>query len=238
MVEKLFTAEQRYRDLVEALGDIVFVCGADGELELVNPAWTETLGYSVHEAIGRPIYEFLSDPGDKAELLRILDACNDSPGGAQKLRFRHKSGAVIWLELSVRCGKKGNCVGLLYDTTPGKKVKTAMFDGAELSSDLVSNASHELRTPLAAIIGFASTILNDRNMQYPRFGEGVLEIGKKVDAAAIGEPEIEQDNIGRCLCHVAVHLRAAGDGLTVIAPVPDIVGEESPYIGVIVNNQH
>ncbi len=45
-----------------------------------------------------------------------------------------------------------------------REYEEALLESNRLKSDFVSSVSHELRTPLASILGFASTILNDKAM--------------------------------------------------------------------------
>ena len=43
-IEELPASETRYRDLVELLQEVVFVCDEHGQLTFLNRAWQEILG--------------------------------------------------------------------------------------------------------------------------------------------------------------------------------------------------
>ncbi len=61
--------------------------------------------------------------------------------------------------------------------------KDILADLNRLRNDFVSNLSHEFRTPLASIIGFAETILSDKEMpeeMRKEFDEIILQEGKRL----------------------------------------------------------
>ncbi len=61
--------------------------------------------------------------------------------------------------------------------------KEVLADLNRLRNDFVSNLSHEFRTPLASIIGFAETLLSDKDMPEEmrrEFNEIILQEGKRL----------------------------------------------------------
>lgn len=61
--------------------------------------------------------------------------------------------------------------------------KDVLADLNRLRNDFVSNLSHEFRTPLASIIGFAETLLSDKDMpdeMRSEFNEIILQEGKRL----------------------------------------------------------
>ena len=61
--------------------------------------------------------------------------------------------------------------------------KEVLADLNRLRNDFVSNLSHEFRTPLASIIGFAETLLNDKDMPEEmrrEFSDIILQEGKRL----------------------------------------------------------
>ena len=89
--------------LVELSVDLLSVATLGGELVVVNPAWTRTLGWSEAELRGASVFE-LVHPEDRetaAELTRVLRR----PGGEVRdleNRFLHKDGSAVWLTWSAR----------------------------------------------------------------------------------------------------------------------------------------
>ena len=58
--QELRESEERYRDLVENIGDLVFAMDTDGRLTFVNHTVAARTGYTADELIGKPVSEFLA----------------------------------------------------------------------------------------------------------------------------------------------------------------------------------
>lgn len=48
-----------FRDLFENTSDLIYFLKIDGEIELVNPAWLNSLKYESQNVIGKNIYDFI-----------------------------------------------------------------------------------------------------------------------------------------------------------------------------------
>jgi PAS domain S-box-containing protein len=57
-MEKL-NFNNHFHDLFENTHDLIYFLKIDGEIELANSSWLSTLGYELHEVVGRNIYEFI-----------------------------------------------------------------------------------------------------------------------------------------------------------------------------------
>lgn len=57
--EALLKSEEKYRSLVNNAGTAIAVTDLEGRLTYVNEAFTDLLGYSAREMLGRPWIEFL-----------------------------------------------------------------------------------------------------------------------------------------------------------------------------------
>jgi PAS domain S-box-containing protein len=122
LFEELRASEKRYRELVEHLREVIFECDGQGRLTFLNQAWSETLGYSTTESLTRPIVDFIHEE-DRTKALAVLEG---QPGNGferprpKELRFRTRTGEVVWFEISARRDEKGHNTGSLYDTTERK----------------------------------------------------------------------------------------------------------------------
>jgi PAS domain S-box-containing protein len=94
--EALRESEERYRDLVEDINDIVFSVNAAGRITYISPVVTEVGGYSPSEMVGRPFTDFLhpDDVSSAMEGLRRSIAGDHEP---VEMRFLSKSGELRWL---------------------------------------------------------------------------------------------------------------------------------------------
>jgi diguanylate cyclase (GGDEF)-like protein/PAS domain S-box-containing protein len=86
------------REIIGTMADALFVCGRDGEIQLVNAAAKHLLGYDEHELIGRPLENLLA-PEDReifAETLRRRTVV-----GSEEHVFQARNGARIEMTVSI-----------------------------------------------------------------------------------------------------------------------------------------
>ncbi|MFQ6115487.1 MAG: PAS domain S-box protein, partial [bacterium] len=128
LIEELFASEKRYRELVENLREVVFRCDNIGYLTFLNQAWTEILGYSIEDSLGRSIGDFLYEEDRELGLALITKQQSEKLVQQQKnLRFCHRNGNLIWLELSVRPSGNESKVGSLYNINERMRAENLIF---------------------------------------------------------------------------------------------------------------
>ena len=54
--------DNHFKDLFDNTSDLVHFLTIEGNIELVNPSWLNTLGFELHEVVGRSIYDFIHPP--------------------------------------------------------------------------------------------------------------------------------------------------------------------------------
>ncbi|MEH2424419.1 MAG: ATP-binding protein [Nostoc sp.] len=101
LIEKLSQSERRYRELVDSLREIVFKCDRLGNLNFLNRAWTNTLGYAIADVIGSALSNFI-DLDDRHLWEKTLEKLQTGVEVCQELRFYHQTGVIVWLELSAQ----------------------------------------------------------------------------------------------------------------------------------------
>jgi len=116
LIEKLSESERRYRELVDSLREIVFKCDRLGNLNFLNRAWTNTLGYGITDAIGSALSNFI-DLDDQYLWSETLEKLQTGVEVCQKLRFYHQTGAIVWLELSAQPQSETEFSGSLINIT-------------------------------------------------------------------------------------------------------------------------
>jgi PAS domain S-box-containing protein len=174
----LAASEARFRELNETLKqrveeqarerdriwnvsqDLLAVADADGKFLSVNPAWTETLGWSEGELIGKT-FEWLIHVDDRAktqaELARLA-------GGHKTLhfenRFRHKRGSYCWLSWRAVTDKR-QVYAVARDVTDLKnaeeQLRASHREMAQASRQstmgaMTASIAHEVNQPLSAIV--------------------------------------------------------------------------------------
>ncbi len=124
--KELETSNEKYRDLVENLSEVVYSANMKGIITYVSPVIEFITGYTPSEIIGRNFTDFLVN-GDKArgrKLYKRVLAGNLEPN---EYRIFTKSGSMGWIRVSSRPMYEGNRViglhGMLSDITEIKKAE-------------------------------------------------------------------------------------------------------------------
>ena len=98
-------SEQRYRDLVEHLAEVIFLTDRDLRLNLINPAWERLTGQSRRQSLGQPLTRFM--PEEDAALLSRQAAAiraGDLPLWRGECRLLDHAGNPRWVELALAAG--------------------------------------------------------------------------------------------------------------------------------------
>ncbi len=188
-------SEARYRLLAENATDIITRVALDRTRLYVSPAVREVLGYAPEELIGKPITD-LPHPDDRIMVDAAIAALSRGDSTTVTLRSRHKNGAYVWLESSLRLvrdpatGKPSEVLAVSRNVTARQMLQEQLAAAKEQAehasrakSEFLANMSHELRTPLNAIMGFGDLIENQRlgplgNVKYAEYGHDIVESGR------------------------------------------------------------
>jgi PAS domain S-box-containing protein len=86
--QALLTSEARYKQVVENSLGFVLTCTMEGRLTSLNAYTAESLGYTMQEMMGRPLFDFISREGlnDFAESLKTVVATGEFHGTIPFLR--------------------------------------------------------------------------------------------------------------------------------------------------------
>jgi PAS domain S-box-containing protein len=127
--ETLLASEQKYRELVDNLNDVIFTIDTKGIVTYVSAPVLQVSGFAPGELIGRPFSEVVH-----ADDLPVLEArVRDVLEGRLKLwefRVRTKDGDVRWVRTSsrpiVEGGRATGIRGVLSDVTERKQAEAKM----------------------------------------------------------------------------------------------------------------
>jgi PAS domain S-box-containing protein len=192
--EALQESEKKYRDLVENIGSIIYVCDTQGVLTYVNPVVEPLIGYHPSEVTGRSFTEFLYEedvnPGQAA--FRSIMAGHTHQG---EYRLVAKSGHVCWVNASGRPIHENGCIigvqGVVTDITARKRAEEELM---QLSTAVKISNDSIVITDMEGCI----TYVNEATLKLYRthtredlIGKNIIEIvipeDRKKVAAAIEE---------------------------------------------------
>ena len=160
----LVASEEKYRTLVEHVPLIVYRVLEDGTTEFINSYVTESLGYTIEEAVrdrafwqekicGLPQAEHLGDglapfrTGEEARSERVV---KDRKGRLvafmdHAIPAKDEKGRVKWVD------------GIMLDITELKRLQEQALRGEEIRilGEISAHMAHEIRNPLITAGGFA-----------------------------------------------------------------------------------
>jgi PAS domain S-box-containing protein len=171
-------AEEKLRLLnraVEQSPVSIVITNQQGNIEYVNPKFTELTGYTFEESIGKNPAILKSGLHSKDFYKQLWDRITAGKDWFGEMMNKKKSGDFYWenVLISPMTDEKGSIthfVGIKEDITEKKAMLENLINAKEkaeesdrLKTSFLHNISHEIRTPLNAIVGF-STFLSDPDL--------------------------------------------------------------------------
>ena len=136
-------SEERFRDLVENINDILYAVNESGTITYISPAITSLSGHRPVELIGHAFTEFFH-PDDQAS---VVESFQQTVIGGEG-RVLTKSGDIRWVQSSVRpIVKEGRVTGLqgvITDVTARKQAEMALVEAREQEIDIGFKIQHTL----------------------------------------------------------------------------------------------
>lgn len=169
-ISELETSEEKFRQLVDNVPDLLYYLDPDGNITSVNEEVTDLLGYSKDELLGRPISEFVHEDDYSTFEPILRERREDSSRLTRGLRVRLmlKSGEHRMFEINSRgiYGQGGDFIG-----TEGlaRDISSQMALESE-REEFLYMLTHDIKNPISAIL-FIVYMMRDGTITQEKFGE-------------------------------------------------------------------
>lgn len=134
--EELRRSEARWRTYLGTASEILYALTPEWTFKFLSPAWTNKLGYTLEESLGRPVFDYVH-PEDAAAFRAYVENQLAGHGGAPgvEYRMRHQDGRWIWHAST----------GSAYTDRDGRRA----YFGVERDISLRRQTQDELKAALA-----------------------------------------------------------------------------------------
>ncbi|MEK7700294.1 MAG: ATP-binding protein, partial [Planctomycetota bacterium] len=172
LFDKIKESEEKYRNLVEDIEDVIFRLDKLGRYLFLNSALKNVTGYTPGEFYEKPLLAMEMIHGDDVELVKetTKKVLEGELKASKDLEYRVfcKNGKELWVSQNTYPikNKKGEIVGIegiIRDITASKKVEEQIRRSERLASigELAASIAHEIRNPLGAISNSVSMLKRD-----------------------------------------------------------------------------
>jgi len=164
--EALRQSEEKYRELVENINDVLFVIDRQCMVAYISPVIESVLGYGADELIGKCFLDYVNrQDQERAEIdfARALEL----PGGPRDYRFIDQSGQTKWCRVSSRPVSDGHqktgIQGVLVDITRSKRLEEQLQRAQKMEAlgTLAGGVAHDLNNLLSGIVSYPELLLMD-----------------------------------------------------------------------------
>ena len=160
----LVTSEEKYRTLVENVPLIVYRVLDDGTTEFINSYLTESLGYSIEEAVGDKhfwVEKICGLPAKKDGEICVDSFHNGEEHRTERRVMDKKGSALTFMDHAIPAkdaeGRVKWVDGIMIDITElkGLQERALRTEEIRILGGISAHVAHEIRNPLSAAGGFA-----------------------------------------------------------------------------------
>jgi PAS domain S-box-containing protein len=184
--DELRKQKEVFQTIFEDIPVMIGFVSKDGHIELVNPEWERTMGWTLAEIQGpnRGVFaEFFPDPEYRQIVRKLIAAAT---GKWTDFKVRVRDGRVIDVATAFVLLSDGSSLGIGKDITDWKSTQAALQEAQEnlarvtrvvAMGELAATIAHEVNQPLTAIVTNANFCLRE-------LGGGAQKLEKLREAIA------------------------------------------------------
>lgn len=176
LFDKIKESEEKYRNLVEDIEDVIFRLDKKGRYLFLNSALKNVTGYDPREFYDNPsIAREMIHKHDRelvGETIRKVLEGELKVSKDLEYRIYCKNGEELWVSQNTYPikNKKGNIIGvegIMRDITDSKKIEEQIRRSERLASigELAASIAHEIRNPLGAISNSVGMLKRDLSLK-------------------------------------------------------------------------
>jgi PAS domain S-box-containing protein len=189
LARALRESEERYRLLIDSIGDAVFLMDLDDRIVFANRRAVDLTGYAEAQLLGRSALTLLTPEGAR-EVGTRLDASKDGAGVApvHDVRLVRQDGRKLWVDVTLSSVLKESRVvgrlGVLHDTTEKRHLEDQLRQSQKMEAigRLAGGVAHDFNNLLAVIMGY-SDLLRSALGRRDRLARDVEEIRRASERA-------------------------------------------------------
>jgi len=171
----LDTEKSRIHTILESLPSGTAVTDNNGQVVLMNPAFKRHLGIEPDLPLGKPIAEYVSDPGLNELVMDISRGRHVDFDDIPTYEFSLPNDKFFMANGRPVLGEKNECLGAVINITDISTMKAL----DQLKSEFVAKVSHELRSPLSTIHEQLAVVIGDMVEVAPESGKQILSRAKE-----------------------------------------------------------
>ncbi|WP_460206162.1 PAS domain S-box protein [Scytonema sp. NUACC21] len=125
-MSKYKKTEEKYSQFFSMSNDLLYIASFNGDFQVLNPAWTKTLGWSIQELLNKPFVDFAHPEDREASILAYTKLVSGEELIGLESRFLCKDGSYKWLSWNATSSGDDRLIyGVARDITSRKENEIA-----------------------------------------------------------------------------------------------------------------